>query len=87
MCVSAAMMMAIASAGSAAASIYSATRAGKGPDPAKEQAKADAMATQTANGRLAQRRTALRKNSLLTGGADTASSGVLGGGKPTLGGG
>ncbi|MEW6706613.1 MAG: hypothetical protein AB1430_17330 [Pseudomonadota bacterium] len=54
----------------------------------EEAAKAEATATQNANARIQQRRRALSANSLITGGgsSDIMSSGVLNGGKPTLGG-
>lgn len=66
------------------AAVTNATRSR--PDPNAAQARADALAAQNANGRLAQRRKSLAKNSLVTGGSDVMSTGLLNGGKPTLGG-
>jgi hypothetical protein len=72
---------------SGVAAVHQATKgSGGGPDPMKAQAQADATAAQTSNARLAQRRRAMASQSLLTGGGDVMSAGVLGGGKPTLGG-
>jgi hypothetical protein len=90
MCISAAVAFLSANAGAigagaaavgAAGSLYSATR--KAPNPAAAQARADAMAAQGSNARLAARRKALANNSLVTG--DVMSTGVLNGGRPTLG--
>ena len=93
MCVSAAVGWlaanagAIGAIGSAVGAVASLKAAGKkGPDPAAMQAQADATAAQSSNARLAQRRKSLAGQSLLTGGGDIMSSGILNGGKPTLGG-
>lgn len=61
-------------------------RPDRGPDPAAAQAAVDAKAAQSANARLAMRRKALTASSLVTGGGDVMSTGILNGGKPTLGG-
>lgn len=96
MCVS--LMAGLAAAGSAAsaaapflsglAAIKALTqRPDRGPDPAQQQAAVDGKAAQSANARLAMRRKALSASALATGGGDLMSTGVLGGGKTTLGGG
>lgn len=52
-----------------------------------QQAEAETEAATAANARIAARRNALRNNSLMTGGGlDAGPSGVLSGGRPTLGG-
>lgn len=84
MCISAAIA-ALATVGSA---VYSADQQRKGihaqMDQARDaQSKADTMATQTANARLAQRRRALSANSLVT---DSSTSGMASAGRATLGG-
>lgn len=77
---------AVGSAVGAVAGLKSAHDARKASrEAAGAQGRADATAAQSANARTAMRRRALASQSLLTGGADL-SSGVLGGGKPTLGG-
>ena len=87
MCISAILTgrAAAAPVAGAAATIYGATQGrGARKDAASAQANADAMATQTANARLAQRRRALSANSLIT---DQSTSGVANAGRVTLGGG
>lgn len=84
MCITAAIA-ALATVGSA---VYSADQQRKAVhgqmDQARDaQAKADTMATQTANARLAQRRRALSSNSLIT---DSSTSGMASAGRATLGG-
>jgi hypothetical protein len=59
---------------------------GSGPDSGVELARTEAAAAQTANAKTAARRRALRSNSLVTPSADVMSSGLLSGGRPTLGG-
>lgn len=91
MCISAAALLGYAAtagqvAGGLAAVKSLTSKPGGGPNAAEVQAAADARATQTANSRLAARRKALSSQSLATGGGDLMSSGVLAGGKPTLGG-
>ena len=51
-----------------------------------QQQQAEATAAQTANARLAHRRRAMSSQSLVTGGGDVMSTGLLNGGRPTLGG-
>lgn len=69
----------------AAASIRSQVMAGKDArGRAKEAAHAEAAAMQNANSRLAQRRTALRRNSLLT--TEDQAAGMPAGGRATYGG-
>ena len=87
MCIAAILtgLAAAAPVAGAAATIYGATQGrGARKDAASAQANADAMATQTANARLAQRRRALSANSLIT---DQGTSGVANAGRVTLGGG
>jgi hypothetical protein len=77
---------AIGSAVGTVGGLYQADKARKDAKKAAgAQDRSDAEAAQSSNARLAQRRRALSSQSLLTGGGDL-SSGVLGGGKPTLGG-
>ena len=86
MCISA-MLAAAATAApvvGAVASLYGISEARSArKDAAGAQARADTMATQTANARLAQRRRALSANSLVT----DQSSGMASSGRATLGGG
>lgn len=82
MCISLAAAATAASVASAAGGIYAATR--KGPDAAKMQARADATAAQSANAKAAARKKALANNSLVA--SDVMSTGLLNGGRPTLGG-
>lgn len=88
MCISAAMLTAMAAGTAAVGTIYGIDQQRKAAhgqmDQARDaQAKADTMATQTANARLAQRRRALSANSLVT---DSSTSGMASAGRATLGG-
>ena len=89
MCISAAMLAAVAATTAAVGTIHgidqSRKQANTQADRAREaQAQVDTSATQTANARLAQRRRALAANSLVT---DQSSSGMASAGRVTLGGG
>jgi len=85
MCISAAMLTAIATTTAAVGTVYSAEQSRKQASRAAgAQDRADAMATQTANARLAQRRRALSANSLVS---DQSTSGMASTGRATLGGG
>lgn len=88
MCISAAMLTAVAAAGSAVASIYGIDQSRKQANQARDAAKADqakieTTAAQNANARMAQRRRALAANSLVS----DQSSGMASAGRETLGGG
>lgn len=91
MCLTAAGWAALAASGvTAAASIHSTEQGRKSANRQRDgllraQAEADANAANTSNARLAARRRALSASSLTTG-ADVMSTGMLNGGKPTLGG-
>lgn len=91
MCVSAILAAAAAAAPyvGAAATIYGIDQQRKQANHARDdaaaaQTKADTMAAQTANSRLAARRRALSANSLVT---DQSTSGMANAGRATLGGG
>ena len=91
MCVSAATAAVISAVVGAGAAAYSADQSRKTANRRLDQeralaARTEANAANTANYRLAQRRRALSAQSLATGAEDVMSSGMLNGGKPTLGG-
>lgn len=88
MCISAAMLAAVAATTAAVGTIHgvdqSRKQANTQADRAREaQAQVDTSATQTANARLAQRRRALASSSLVT----DQSAGMASAGRATLGGG
>jgi uncharacterized protein HemX len=90
MCISAGTAALIAAGAAAATTVYSTEQGRKNASKQRDsvlrqQADADATAAQTSNNRLAMRRRALSQSSLATG-ADVMSTGMLNGGKPTLGG-
>lgn len=82
----AATVGAVAGGLGAAAQIRQGVMAGKDARNAQQQAaQAEARASQSANARIAQRRRALKSQSLLTGG-DAASSGMASAQRETMGG-
>jgi len=91
MCISAATAAVISAVVGAGAAVHSADQSRKAGNRALDNqralaARAEAVAAGNANSRLSQRRRALSQQSLVTGAEDVMSSGILNGGKPTLGG-
>jgi hypothetical protein len=91
MCISATAATVISAIVGAGAAAHSADQSRKAAHSQLDQqraltARSEAVAAGNANYRLGQRRRALSQQSLVTGAEDVMSSGILNGGKPTLGG-